>query len=105
MKYFYIFVCIIGTILPLSQFVSWLDVNGFNLVLLLEQIYSDKLSLFAWLDVLISAIALIGFIIYDSIKYKIKHAWLSIVATCGVGVSLGLPLYLLFKELQKTEQS
>ena len=101
MKYFYGVFCVLGIILPFSQFISWLNENGLNLPLMFYQITSDKLSLFAWFDVIISAVVLIGFVIWDSRKNNIKNAWISIISTCCVGVSLGLPLYLLIKEIQQ----
>lgn len=93
--------CVLGTALPFSQFIPWVLDNGIDIQLLLAEISNDKLSAFAWLDVIVSAVALIGFILWDSTKHTIKYAWCSILGTCCVGVSLGLPLYLLTREIQK----
>ena len=104
MKTFYLVMCILGTILPLSQFIPWLINNGIDIPLMFNQIATNKLSSFAWLDVVISALVLIGFIVWDSRTHQIKHAWYSILGTCTVGVSLGLPLYLLTREVQKSSK-
>ncbi|MBT1062159.1 DUF2834 domain-containing protein [Bowmanella sp. Y26] len=95
---FYAFMCVLGTLLPLAAFYPWLLQQGLNTPLMLEQIRQDPLSLFAWLDVGISAVVLISFILLENRRVKLTYAWTAILATCLVGVSLGLPLYLLLRE-------
>ena len=58
------------------------------------------LSQFAWLDVIIAAIALIVFILVDGKRLKVKGRNWAIVATLCVGVSCGLPFYLYLRERQ-----
>lgn len=97
MKLFYFLCCIIGTILPMSQFVPWVFENGFNIPFLISQIIENPISIFAWYDVLVSAIVLIVFIVMENKRYKIRYAWVSLLGLC-VGVSLALPLFLLIRE-------
>jgi len=99
MKKIYLILAILGFIIPLSQFLLWLGENGLNISLLFETIINDRLSLFAWLDVIISAIVLIAFIIYEGVKIGMGKIWIPIVATLFVGVSFGLPLFLLLREM------
>ena len=105
MKTIYGVLCILGLILPYSQFIPWLLDNGLDLSLLIQQALSLRIGAFAWLDVIISAIALIIFIIMEGRKLFMKHLWLPIVGTCTVGVSLGLPLFLLLRELHQEKQN
>ena len=63
MKKLYLFLAIIGFILPLSQFISWLLEFGVDVVLMFHTIVEDKLSLFAWLDVIVSAVMLVVFVL------------------------------------------
>lgn len=100
MKTLYLLLCILGTLLPLSQFIPWLADNGLNIPLLLQHIAADRLSAFAWLDVLVSAGALAAFVVYESRRLKMRYGWLSLLGLC-VGVSLALPLFLLMRECRR----
>ena len=93
----YVLLCLVGAILPFSQFLPWLSENGLNLLLAWQQIGSDALSAFAWADLLVSSVAAITFIIIESRRIQLRHYWLPIAATCIVGLSLGLPLFLLMR--------
>lgn len=99
MKKIYIFLAIVGFILPFWQFGLWLLEFGFNLSLMFKSIIEDKLSLFAWLDVVISGVVLILFIVYEGIKQSMERLWIPILGTLCVGVSLGLPLFLFLREV------
>ena len=52
----------------------------------------------------LAAIVLLGFIIIESKRLHIKHWWVAVVGTCTVGVSLGLPLFLLLREIHLEQQ-
>lgn len=97
MKLVYGFFCFIGAAVPLYQFFYWVYENGISIPLMIEEISGSRLSLFAWLDVVISAIVLLIFIAVE--LRKVRHAWLAIAGTLSIGVSFGLPLYLLLREL------
>ncbi|NVJ53827.1 MAG: DUF2834 domain-containing protein [Campylobacteraceae bacterium] len=100
MKKLYIVLAILGFILPYTQFISWLSVNGLDVVLLFQEIIESKISLFAWIDVVISAIVLIVFVIVEGTRQKMNRLWIPILGTLFVGVSFGLPLFLLMREIQ-----
>ncbi|MEB3278783.1 MAG: DUF2834 domain-containing protein [Lyngbya sp.] len=104
MKYFYGFLCLLGTALPYGAFVPWIFERGFNVVLLFDEASSSKISSFAWLDVVVSAVVLLGFIGVESKRIQLKNWWLPVVGTLTVGVSLGLPLFLLLRELHLEKQ-
>lgn len=97
LAYVYGALCLLGTALPFTQFVPWLSANGPNLLLAIAQITGDRLSAFAWADVLVSAVALIIFIVVEGRHLKMRNIWAPIAGTCLVGVSLGLPLFLLMR--------
>ena len=99
MKKVYLFLAFLGFILPLWQFVSWLFEFGLDVPLIFKSIVNDKLSLFAWLDVIVSAIVLIIFIVYEGRKQSMQRLWIPIVGTLCVGVSFGLPLFLFLREV------
>lgn len=99
MKKIYFLLATLGFILPLWQFGSWLFEFGVDVPLMFKSISEDKLSLFAWLDVIVSAIVLIIFIVYEGRKQLMQRLWIPIAGTLCVGVSFGLPLFLLLREI------
>ncbi len=99
MKKAYFLLGILGFFLPLWQFGLWLFEFGFDVPLMFKSIVEDKLSLFAWLDVIVSAIVLIIFIIYEGHKQSMQRLWIPIAGTLCVGVSFGLPLFLFLREI------
>lgn len=103
LKRIYILMCILGTVLPMSILLSWIAEHGLDLLLLFEHIIKPKMGAFAWADVLVSAIVLIIFIMVEGNRIKMQKLWLPILATFCVGVSLGLPLFLLMRENHLTQ--
>ena len=98
MKRFYLAMSVLGLLLPFSQFVPWLFQFGLDLSQLLGQASATPISAFAWLDVVVTAVVVIGFIIGDSYRQNVSLFWLPILGTLLVGPSLGLPLYLYLRE-------
>ncbi|MEM6521879.1 MAG: DUF2834 domain-containing protein [Cyanobacteria bacterium P01_C01_bin.70] len=104
MKYVYGCLCLVGIILPFTQFVPWPLAYGLQLLQLIAEASASPISAFAWLDVLVSAIVLIGFVLHEGRKLKMRWLWLPLLGTLTVGVSLGLPLLLLLRELHLKRQ-
>lgn len=82
------------------QLVPWLGENGFNVTMLWNEATQNRISAFAWLDVIVSAVVLVGFIGYEGKRVGVKHQWLPILGTFTVGVSFGLPLFLFLRQIQ-----
>ncbi|MFX1507943.1 MAG: DUF2834 domain-containing protein [Promethearchaeota archaeon] len=100
LTYFYIILCICGTLLPYSQFILFLLENGLDITLFIQQLLVNYISLFFGLDVVVSAVVLILFVVTEGRRMEISHLWLPIVATFTVGVSLGLPLFLYMRQIK-----
>ncbi|MES0870848.1 DUF2834 domain-containing protein [Pseudovibrio sp. SCP19] len=105
MKYFYGVLCILGFLLPYGAFMPWLLENGLDLPRLLAEAFAGEISAFAWLDVVVSAVVLTGFIFAEGQRLGMKFLWLPILSVFTVGVSLGLPLFLLLRELHVEKTS
>jgi len=97
-KYVYWALCVLGFALPYSQLVPFVREHGFDLRLLLEQLFANRISAFFGLDVLVSAVALWIFVGVEGRRARVPHRWAPLVATLVVGVSLGLPLFLALRE-------
>lgn len=99
MKLFYGFLCFLGIALPYGVFLPWVMENGLNPVLLVVQAFETSISSFAWLDVIISAIVTIGFILFEGKRLVMNRLWIPVLGTLTVGVSFGLPLFLFMREV------
>ena len=97
-KQLYLMLCVLGTLLPLSQFIPWVVEHGIDITLFMQELFSTRIGGFFGWDVIISAVVLLAFIFTESRRTQIQHRWLPVVATLGVGVSLGLPLFLYLRE-------
>ena len=97
---FYLVLTLLGVFLPYGAFVPWLIDNGLDVGLFFSEAVENPISIFAWLDVLVSAVALLGFVVVDGHRCQVKYRYFAVLGTLSVGVSFGLPLYLYFKERQ-----
>ena len=96
MKRLMLWLCVVGTVAPYSAFIPWVRDNGFDVARLLEQA-SHPIAAFAWLDVIISAVAVLA-LAASRIAQGRRSYWFVALGTCAVGVSLGLPLYLYLEQ-------
>ena len=87
-----------GAVLPLSQFIPWVAEHGLNIPLFLQELFSTRIGGFFGMDVIVSAIVLIYFILFEGRRRQTSYLWLPVAATLSVGVSLGLPLFLYMRQ-------
>jgi hypothetical protein len=104
MKYFYGILCVLGILLPYGIFIPWLIAHGLNIGMLISEASQTRIGAFAWMDVVVSALALFGFIFIEGKQQGMKKLWIPVLGTCTVGVSLGLPLFLLMREIHFERQ-
>lgn len=97
-KQIYLLFCVLGLVLPYSQFVPWLLQNGLHMKLFVQQLFANRVGGFFGVDVLVSAVVLIFFIRREGKRVSVPHTWLPIAGILTVGVSLGLPLFLYLRE-------
>ena len=97
-QYLYLVLCILGTVLPYSQFVPFVREHGLNTSLLVEQLFANRISGFFGLDVIISSLVLWVLVLTEGRRQRMSHLWVYIASSLLVGVSLGLPLFLYVRE-------
>jgi hypothetical protein len=100
-KSVYLRLCIIGTLLPYWQFFPFLREHGLNLRLFVQQLFSTPVSGFFAMDVIVSAIVLCVLVSVEGRRAGMTNLWVPILAVFVVGVSLGLPLFLYMREVQR----
>jgi hypothetical protein len=52
----YLLFCIVGVVLPYSQFVPWVLENGLNMKFFVQQLFANRIGGFFGTDVLVSAV-------------------------------------------------
>ena len=104
MQYLYLVLCVLGTVLPCSQLLPFLAQHGFNLPLLFEQLFANRISGFFGLDVIVSSVVLWAFVLTEGRRQQMKHLWIYILGNLAVGVSLGLPLFLYMRERRMAQR-
>jgi hypothetical protein len=96
----YLWLCILGTVLPYAQLVPFIRDHGLDLRLLVEQLFANRIAAFFGMDVIVSAVALWVFVRVEGRRVGIRHLWAPLGAILLVGVSLGLPLFLYMREVR-----
>ncbi len=89
----YLILCVLGFVIPYSQFVPWLLGHGLNIGLFFRELFANRTSAFFAMDVIVSAIVLICFIQTEGKRLRMRLLWLPIIGTLLVGVSFGFPLF------------
>ena len=97
-QYLYLILCVLGAVLPCSQLFPFLAEHGFNIPLMIEQLFANRISGFFGLDVIVSSIVLWVFVLTEGRRQQMKRLWVYLLCNLAVGVSLGLPLFLYMRE-------
>jgi len=99
MKWTYGVLCALGFALPSYFFLLFLRESGPDLPLFISQLFANRVSSFFGADVIVSSLVLWVFIYQETRSVPVKLWWLALLANVAVGVSLGLPLFLLLREI------
>lgn len=101
----YLIFCILGTILPYSQFIPFLLNHGLDFQLFFEQLFINRISSFFAIDLIVTSIILWVFVFVEGRKLEMKNLWIYIVSNLLVGISLALPLFLLMRERKQQQKT
>lgn len=99
----YLILCILGTILPFSQFVPFLVEHGLDINLFFQQLFANHISGFFGMDLFVTSLVLWLFVFREGSRLGMKNLWIYIASNLLVGVSLGLPLFLLMRQRKLDE--
>jgi len=98
LRHVYLGLCVLGVVVPYSQFIPWLLQYGLDMDLFMRELFATRIGAFFAFDVVVSALALFVFVFIERTVARVRHVWLPVVATLVVGVSLGLPLFLYMRQ-------
>ncbi len=105
MQWLYLVAAILGTVLPLSQFIPFLAAHGFDMPLFFKQLFENNVSAFFGMDVIVSSVVLWLFVFSEGRRRGMSNLWLYVICNLAVGVSLALPLFLFFRERKLNAES
>jgi hypothetical protein len=99
LRHLYLVLCVLGILLPYSQFIPWFLEHGFDLPLFFRQLFANRIGAFFGMDVIVSSLVLWLFVVSEGRRTGMRRLWLPVLASLAVGVSLGLPLFLYMRQL------
>lgn len=102
-KNFYLVLAILGVILPYTQFVTWTNTYGFNISLMLSEMFANQIATGIAIDALLAGLVIVAFIIFERSEIKVKHLWLPVVGIFLSGISFAFPMYLYLRERAREE--
>jgi hypothetical protein len=97
-RWAYLLLCLLGTLLPYSQFVPWIFAHGLDMRLFIRELFANRIGGFFGMDVFVSTAVLWSFAAREGRRLGVRHLWAPIVASLAVGVSLGFPLFLYLRQ-------
>lgn len=98
MRWFYLVMMVIGTVVPWVFFGGFFAAEGLDLPLFLTSLFPNGAASGFTADVLLSIVVFLVWSSADAQRLDVRRWWLVIPATCLVGLSLSLPLYLYLRE-------
>ncbi len=97
-KGIYLFFAMVGLIVPYFFLIRFLSSNGFDIPLLIGQLFTNDISTFFAVDLILSIILFWFFVQAETSRLGMKNGWLYVLASLTVGLSFALPLFLYFRE-------
>ena len=93
----YFILAILGLLLPYSIFLPWLLEHSFDFSLFFSEFYVNAIAQTAGVDILVTTVTLLIFIVFEGQKLGMKNLFIPLLATL-VGIAFGLALFLFMRE-------
>jgi len=94
----YLTLSLIGLFAPYCFLFKFLGTYGFNIPPLLQQLFTNNISTFFAMDLIISIIVFWIYMIAVATYLLMINWWLYVLTSLTVGLSFALPLFLYFRE-------
>lgn len=103
-KNIYLALALLGLIAPYWFFFQFFTLNGFNLALLVQQMFVNPVAIAFVVDLVISIVVFWLFLFSESTKLQMQNTWLYVLASLTIGLSFALPIFLYVRERQLENQ-
>jgi hypothetical protein len=100
----YLILALLGIVLPYTIFLPWLLEHGIDFSLFISEFSVNDLAQTAGLDILVTTVALLIFITFESRKIGMINLYIPILATL-VGIAFGLAIFLFMRERHYARES
>jgi len=97
-RYLFLLLSVAGIILPMSQFIPASISGEFTIGGMFAAMTSSRTITGVTFDFLVVVLTALAFGIIESIRLKIKWAWVCLVGTFLIGASFGFPFFLFLRE-------
>ncbi|WP_299028302.1 DUF2834 domain-containing protein [uncultured Sulfitobacter sp.] len=97
LRLIYLALAIWGAIHPMYYFIQWFQVNGWDIMAMVDAWHVNTATSGLVWDLTIAAVALTVWIVAEVATRRNWGALIAIPATFCIGVSCGLPLYLFLR--------
>ena len=101
LRILYLLLAVVGAIVPMRYFLAYLAANDWSFAAMIDAWYVNASTTGLVWDLTIAAVALTVWIVAEAIARRDWLSMLAIPATFGIGVSCGLPLYLVLRTRQR----
>ncbi len=101
----YVLIAILGTILPMSQFIPASIDGEFSVQGMFQEMTSTRTLTGIGLDLTVAVWAGIAFGIVEIKRHKVRHWWIALVGTFLIGFSFSLPFFLFLRERALARQA
>ena len=86
--------CLLGLVLPYSQFIPWIiEQHALNISIFMQDLFANRIAAFFALDVIVSAIVLLSFIQSEGGRLRMRFLWLPMFGTVGFAQSAAFSLF------------
>ena len=103
-KNLYLTFASIGLVVPYYFLFQFLSANGFDIPLLVGELFANHVSTFFAVDLIISIIVFWIWMVAETNRLQMKNSWLYILASLIVGLSFALPLFLYVRESRQVDK-
>ena len=104
-KHVYLFLCIVGLVVPYIAFAPFVHMHGANVKLIMDQLFATPISASFGLDVFVSILVIWVFVAIEGRRRRLRWWWAPLLGTIVGGAALGLPLFLYIRERSLEEAS
>lgn len=104
-SHLFLFLSIVGIILPYSQMIPFVQANGMDMVLLFSKLFENRAVAFFGFDLLVTVAAFFVFVIVEQRRQRIPGTWMAIAGVFLIGASFGFPFYLYLRERVREQQA
>lgn len=97
-KTLFLVLAILGTVLPMSQFIPASIDGEFSVAGMFQEMTATRTITGVSLDFFVATLTGLVFGIYEAVRLKMRLAWIPLIGTFLIGFSFSFPFFLFLRE-------